>query len=239
MFIAPNNIAPNRLFGPPAQIGQSASSAAFMLGMMQGMLQLMSMVMALSSGGNAFSGGPAAFGGGSGGAFGGAGPSPASFLGTSPGASAPAGASNGASGPAEVGGSSAGGGWIKPVDNYRVSSRFGPRRSPTAGASTNHRGIDLAAPLNTPVRAAKAGVISVSKNQASGYGQWLEIRHEDGTRSRYAHLNSRDVQVGARVQAGQVIGKMGSTGTSTGSHLHFEILNSQGQQINPESAMRL
>lgn len=140
---------------------------------------------------------------------------------------------------ASVGGKPAGGGWVSPVDNYRVSSRFGPRRAPTAGASTNHRGIDLAAPLNTPVRAAKAGTVSISKDDATGYGKWIEIRHDDGTRTRYAHLNTRNFQVGAKVQAGQEIGKMGSTGTSTGSHLHFEVLNAQGVQINPESVMRL
>jgi len=147
-------------------------------------------------------------------------------------------APSGAAPTASVGGNSAGGGFVSPVDNFRVSSRFGPRKSPTAGASTNHKGIDLAAPLNTPIRAAKGGTVTISKDQPTGYGKWIEIRHDDGTKTRYGHLNARDVQVGAKVQAGQVIGKMGSTGTSTGSHLHFEVLNAAGVQINPESVMK-
>jgi murein DD-endopeptidase MepM/ murein hydrolase activator NlpD len=161
--------------------------------------------------------------------------SPATGGGSAPGG-APA--ASGAAPAASVGGKSAGGGFVSPVDNYRVSSRFGPRRAPTAGASTNHKGIDLAAPLNTPIRAAKGGTVTISKDQPTGYGKWIEIRHDDGTKTRYGHLNARDVQVGAKVQAGQVIGKMGSTGTSTGSHLHFEVLNANGVQINPESVMK-
>lgn len=131
-----------------------------------------------------------------------------------------------------------GGGFVSPVDNYRVTSRFGPRKSPTAGASSNHKGIDLAAPLNTPIRAAKAGRVTISKNDGTGYGKWIEIQHADGTKTRYAHLNRSNVQVGAQVQAGQEIGKMGSTGTSTGSHLHFEVLDRSGRKINPESVMK-
>ena len=209
------------------QLMMMAQLTQLMMGLMQMMLGPQNSPMSM---------GNPNFGGGQGGGFG---PTPASFLGSGGGGAAPLGGGGAASGPAEVGGESAGGGWVKPVDNYRISSRFGPRRAPTAGASTNHKGIDLSAPLNTPVRAAKGGRVSISKDQATGYGKWIEIVHDDGTKSRYGHLNTRDVQVGARVQAGQVIGKMGSTGTSTGSHLHFEVFNTSGQQINPESVMRL
>jgi murein DD-endopeptidase MepM/ murein hydrolase activator NlpD len=228
--------------GNPMGFGNAASSTMQLMLIAQ-MTQLMMSLMQMMFGGQTspMSMGNPGFGTGQGGGFG---PTPASFLGGSGGGqpsfgAAPVAPGAPASGPAEVGGESAGGGWVKPVDNYRISSRFGPRRAPTAGASTNHKGIDLSAPLNTPVRAAKAGRVSISKEQATGYGKWIEIVHDDGTKSRYGHLNSRDVQVGARVQAGQVIGKMGSTGTSTGSHLHFEVFDKSGKQVNPESVMRL
>jgi len=228
-------------FNPTMGSGAATMQLLLMAQLTQLMMGLMQMMM--GPGNSPMSMGNPGFGAGSGGGFG---PSPASFLGSgggggggSMGGSAPVSEGGAASGPAEIGGESAGGGWVKPVDNYSVSSRFGPRRAPTAGASTNHQGIDLAAPLNTPVRAAKGGRVSISKDEASGYGKWIEITHDDGTKSRYAHLNSRGVQVGARVQAGQVIGKMGSTGTSTGSHLHFEVINANGKKVNPESVMKL
>ena len=126
--------------------------------------------------------------------------------------------------------------------NFRISSGFGPRKAPTAGASTFHKGVDLAAPTGTPVRAVKPGKISISQHQTSGgrstgYGNWVEVKHDDGTSSRYGHLNSRDVQVGQRVEAGQVIGTVGNTGTSTGAHLHFEVRNAQGQAVDPQKVM--
>ena len=217
-------------------------SSMLQLSLLSQMMSLMMSVFSLVSGMN--SGAPMSAGnpgfGGSGGAFAG-GATPASFLGSggSPGSS-PGSSQAGGSSPAPAVGDakSVGGGFVAPVDNYRVSSRFGPRKAPTAGASSYHKGIDLAAPLNTPVRAAKAGRVTVSKDEATGYGKWIEVQHADGTKTRYAHLNSRDVQVGSQVQAGQVIGKMGSTGTSTGSHLHFEILDKSGKQINPEQVMK-
>lgn len=195
------------------------------LGLMNQMLTLMQQLMSMVSGGTALPGGAQ---------FGGAGGSgnPGSFLGTSN--------SGGAAGAAAVNAKDAGGGWTNPVGgSYKVTSGFGPRKAPKAGASTNHQGIDLAAAINTPILAAKAGTVSVSKDEATGYGKWIEIKHDDGTKSRYGHLNDRSVQVGARVNAGQQIGKMGSTGTSTGSHLHFEVINAQGQKVDPAKTMKL
>ncbi len=223
----------------PLQMSQpSHQSAVFQMALMTQMMNLMMSIFSMVSGlgfqGSPMSMGNPGFGGGQPG-FGSA-ATPADFLGSS-GSTANAG---GASSSAPVGDAkSVGGGFVSPVDNYKITSRFGPRKAPTAGASTNHRGIDLAAPLNTPIRAAKAGKVTVSKDEASGYGKWIEIQHADGTKTRYAHLNSRDVQVGSQVQAGQVIGKMGSTGTSTGSHLHFEVLDKSGRQVNPEQVMKL
>lgn len=195
------------------------------MSLMTQMMQMMQQLMGMVSGGSAISG-ASSFGGASGSA------SPSSFLGASE--------SGGAAGAASVNAKDAGGGWTNPIGGkYSISSTFGPRKAPTAGASTNHQGIDLAAPLNTPILAAKAGTVSISKDEATGYGKWIEIKHDDGTKSRYGHLNSRAVQVGAKVAAGQEIGKMGSTGTSTGSHLHFEVINAQGQKVDPAKAMRL
>lgn len=200
--------------------GMQMMQMALMTQMMQMMQQLMSMV----SGGSGLPG-AAQFGGASSG-------SPSSFLGTSE--------AGGAAGTASANASSAGGGWTNPIGGkYKVTSGFGPRKAPTAGASTNHQGIDLAAPLNTPILAAKAGTVTISKDERTGYGKWIEIKHDDGTKTRYGHLNSRAVQVGAKVAAGQEVGKMGSTGTSTGSHLHFEVINAQGQKVDPAKAMRL
>ncbi len=201
--------------------GMQMMQMALMAQMMQMMRQLMSMV----SGGAGLSG-AAQFGGASGSG------SPSSFLGASE--------TGGAAGTAAANASSAGGGWTNPVGGkYKITSGFGPRKAPTAGASTNHQGIDLAAPIGTPILAAKAGTVTISKDERTGYGKWIEIKHDDGTKTRYGHLNSRAVQVGAKVAAGQEIGKMGSTGTSTGSHLHFEVINAQGQKVDPAKAMRL
>lgn len=173
--------------------------------------------------------------------------SPANFLGVPSSGSASPASSGGASGVSDAAPSApsgdakdAGGGWTNPVGgDYRISSGFGPRHNPTGSGSSVHEGVDMAAPLNTPILAAKAGKVIVSKDETTGYGKWVEIQHGDGTKSRYAHLNSRGVEVGAQVSAGQPIGKMGSTGNSTGSHLHFEVLNAQGDQIDPTKSMKL
>lgn len=92
-----------------------------------------------------------------------------------------------------------------------------------------YNGIDLAAPTGTPVYAAADGVVEVSKFRPltdpwfGGYGNYIDIKHPNGTETRYAHLNSSYVSVGARVSQGQPIGEVGSTGRSTGPHLHFEV----------------
>lgn len=229
------------------------------------MMQLMMSLMSMMSGQHPM--GSPSFGqrGGGGGGCNCHGGSPANFLGLPSGGSGGGGnypyAGNGGGG-GRPGGSpgagapsstartdvgnpqSAGNGYIKPLDgNHRLSSGFGPRRAPTAGASTFHKGVDLAAPTGTPVRATKGGRVSISTHQtrggrSAGYGNWIEVKHDDGTSSRYGHLNSRDVQVGQRVKPGQVIGTVGNTGTSTGAHLHFEIRNAQGQAVDPQKVMK-
>lgn len=137
-----------------------------------------------------------------------------------------------------VGGNDMGNGWVSPLDKYTISSGFGPRKPPTAGSSSNHKGLDMAAPMNTPVRAAKAGTVTLSRDDSGGYGKWIEVKHADGSRTRYPHLNSRGAQVGDQVAAGQVIGKVGSTGNSTGPHLHFEIIDPSGKNIDPATVLK-
>ncbi len=104
----------------------------------------------------------------------------------------------------------------------RISSGYGPRIDPLHGGRGFHDGIDLPGPVGAPVSAAADGVVRVASH-APGYGQWIELAHPDGSATRYAHLSHILVHRGARVTRGQVIGAMGSSGRSTGSHLHFEV----------------
>lgn len=115
------------------------------------------------------------------------------------------------------------GGYAWPLKSVRgVTSMFGGRASPGGIGSTNHKGVDLAAPMNTPVLAAKSGtVIHASWN--GGYGECVIIQHGQGNTTLYGHLNSYACHVGDSVTQGQVIGYSGTTGNSTGPHLHFGI----------------
>ena len=121
--------------------------------------------------------------------------------------------------------------WIRPCTYVYVSSPFGNRDAPTAGASTNHQGIDLAAPEGTPVRAARAGTVTAARYGSSG-GFQVVINHGDGFSSAYLHMTHYIVGAGQKVAQGEVIGYVGSTGISTGNHLHFEILYN-GKRVNP------
>jgi murein DD-endopeptidase MepM/ murein hydrolase activator NlpD len=96
-----------------------------------------------------------------------------------------------------------------------------------------HGGIDIAAPVGTPILAAASGVIDYATWNDGGYGNMIDIRHADGTITRYAHMNELYVKEGQTVSQGQTIGAMGSTGFSTGPHLHFEIRPNGGSAIDP------
>jgi murein DD-endopeptidase MepM/ murein hydrolase activator NlpD len=96
-----------------------------------------------------------------------------------------------------------------------------------------HGGIDIAAPVGTPILAAASGVIDYAQWNDGGYGNMIDIRHADGTITRYAHMNELYVKEGQTVSQGQMIGAMGSTGFSTGPHLHFEIRPNGGSAIDP------
>lgn len=113
----------------------------------------------------------------------------------------------------------------------RISSRFGARRDPLHGRHRHHAGVDIAAPRGTPIPAAAAGTV-VFAGRRGGYGNLVEIEHADGRRTRYAHTDRILVTVGDEVQDGQPIATVGSTGRSTGPHLHFEI-KENGAAVDP------
>ena len=124
-------------------------------------------------------------------------------------------------------------GWLMPCSYRKVTSPFGHRKSPTAGASTFHQGIDLGAPAGTPIVASRSGVVTAATFSGSA-GYYVSINHGDGFSSIYMHMTNYVVSAGQAVSAGQVIGYVGSTGISTGNHLHFGIAYN-GQYVNPAS----
>ena len=124
------------------------------------------------------------------------------------------------------------GGYIWPVSSRRITSTFGGRASPGGIGSTNHKGIDIGGVgYTTEIHAAKAGTVIVSQYSRS-YGNYVVVSHGSGNTTLYAHMSSRKVSVGQYVNQGDVLGITGSTGNSTGPHLHFEITEN-GTRINP------
>lgn len=123
-----------------------------------------------------------------------------------------------------------------PVDNARMTSRFGMRRHPILGYNRMHQGIDFGAGSGTPVFAAGDGVV-VEARRWGGYGNWVRVRHAGGFETGYAHLSrfGKGVRAGQRISQGQVIAYVGSTGASTGPHLHYEIWQ-HGKRVNPVGA---
>lgn len=126
---------------------------------------------------------------------------------------------------------------VLPVTVGYYSSNFGYRIDPFTGHSAFHEGVDFVAPIGTTVGAAAGGVVVVSERQPD-YGNMVEIDHGNGLTSRYAHLSKRLVNVGDVVLRGQSIGEVGSTGRSTGAHLHFEVRN-QGMAVNPKKFLAM
>ncbi|SCL40991.1 Murein DD-endopeptidase MepM and murein hydrolase activator NlpD, contain LysM domain [Micromonospora pallida] len=122
--------------------------------------------------------------------------------------------------------------WVNPMPNAPVTSCYGQRWG------TLHAGIDLALPSGTPVRAAAAGTVVKAGDVGDGYGISIFVDHGNGYLTQYAHLSATVVSVGAKVSAGTTIGKEGSTGDSTGPHLHFEVHQGMWNQIDPAPFMR-
>lgn len=113
-------------------------------------------------------------------------------------------------------------GWLWPIaGHFQVTSLFANRIHPITGKYGHHTGTDIAAPNGTPIKAAANGIVLIS-TYGSSYGNYVVIQHQDGIQTLYAHMNSRAVKEGDVVSQGQVVGYVGSTGSSTGNHLHLE-----------------
>jgi murein DD-endopeptidase MepM/ murein hydrolase activator NlpD len=124
----------------------------------------------------------------------------------------------------------------EPVATGAVTSRYGVRRDPLTGRRRFHGGVDIAAERGTAIRAAAEGRVIYAGKQG-GYGNTVIIEHEDGYRTRYAHADTLAVRAGDVIEAGQEIGTVGSTGRSTGPHLHFEVTKN-GRRLNPKEIFR-
>lgn len=119
----------------------------------------------------------------------------------------------------------------RPVEGMSLTSGYGVRSDPFRRGAAMHAGIDLAGPLGTPIYATADGIVSYS-GWMRGYGNLIEIAHGKAVETRYGHLSKTFVKSNMRVKRGQLIGLMGSTGRSTGSHLHYEV-RLDGRAVNP------
>ena len=122
--------------------------------------------------------------------------------------------------------------WITPVSGYTITSPFGMRVHPVYKYQLMHNGIDLACPTGTPIYATRAGTVTRAAYQAGGAGYYVSLDHGDGFGSIYMHMTNYVVSAGQKVTAGQLIGYVGSTGVSTGPHLHFGV-SYAGSYVNP------
>jgi murein DD-endopeptidase MepM/ murein hydrolase activator NlpD len=125
--------------------------------------------------------------------------------------------------------------FVYPLMGPRLSSDYGNRRHPIKRVTQHHHGIDLAAPAGAPIRAIADGRVMFADPYA-GYGKLVVVQHKNGLTSHYGHCSRIAVQPGAFVRAGDIIGMVGSTGISTGPHLHFE-LRKEGSPVNPERVL--
>jgi murein DD-endopeptidase MepM/ murein hydrolase activator NlpD len=123
-----------------------------------------------------------------------------------------------------------------PVDGARITSTFGRRRHPVLGYTRAHQGVDFGAGSGTPILAAGDGVVAEA-GRKGGYGNWVRIRHSGGWDTGYAHISryAKGIKPGVRVRQGQLIAYVGSTGMSTGPHLHYEVWL-KGKRVNPIGA---
>ena len=120
---------------------------------------------------------------------------------------------------------------MQPVEHVQLTSTFGVRADPFRGTAAMHAGVDIPGSIGTPIYATADGVISRA-GVAGGYGNMVEINHGRGIATRYGHMSKILVAENTRVHRGQIIGLMGSTGRSTGSHLHYEV-RVDGKAVNP------
>lgn len=119
----------------------------------------------------------------------------------------------------------------RPVDAMALTSSFGVRSDPFNGRRARHNGIDIPGPIGTPIFATADGTVGRAQ-RLGGYGNYVEIEHGTAIQTRYGHLSAIAVTSGQRVRRGDIVGYMGSTGRSTGSHLHYEV-RIAGAPVNP------
>jgi murein DD-endopeptidase MepM/ murein hydrolase activator NlpD len=125
---------------------------------------------------------------------------------------------------------------VEPVKGSAFTSGYGVRSDPFRGRAAMHAGIDLAGPIGTPIYATADAIVGRSE-WANGYGNLIELNHGRGIQTRYGHLSRSAVSAGQRIKRGDLIGYMGSTGRSTGSHLHYEV-RIDGKAVNPVPFMQ-
>ncbi len=130
------------------------------------------------------------------------------------------------------------GNYRTPLNKMHITSPFGYRIHPILGKRRMHDGIDLRGRMGTNVYAVSNGVVIKAANTGDGYGKDVRIRHDNGMMTQYAHLSRINTRVGRRVNKGQIIGKVGSTGRSTGPHLHFGVQMS-GRWVNPKTNLKM
>ncbi len=118
-----------------------------------------------------------------------------------------------------------------PLPGRRISSRFGVREDPLIGRRAMHSGLDFSGPRGTAIQATADGTV-VRAGRNGGYGRMVELQHDNGLTTRYGHMSRIEVTPGQRVERGQIIGRVGSTGRSTGPHLHYEVRR-KGTALNP------
>lgn len=124
---------------------------------------------------------------------------------------------------------------ISPVQGF-VTSFYGKRSSPFTGEAKMHHGVDIAAPMGSPIRAAASGTV-IRAGTADDYGNFIEIAHGYGVVTRYAHASKLLIKTGARVSKGDLIGLVGATGRTTGPHLHYEV-EVGGRRVDPSNFIR-
>lgn len=124
---------------------------------------------------------------------------------------------------------------IDPVSTVDISSYYGYRSDPFKGRRKNHKGLDIRGPVGTPIYATADGFVKTSK-WLGGYGRFIELDHGNAIHTRYGHMSKLIAEENQFVKKGDIIGLMGSTGRSTGSHLHYEV-RIEGEPVNPQSFM--
>lgn len=123
--------------------------------------------------------------------------------------------------------------WLRPVV-AKITSKFGYRTDPKTGKQNAfHNGIDLAVTLNTPIKSPMPGIVDAVTSGGDG-GNQVILKHDNGYKTGYAHLNKPMVKKGNKVKQGDVIGLSGSTGKSTGPHLHFTLTDPSGAKVDPQ-----